>query len=128
MWSMGGQLSKDEAYIEIRCRLSWFIFSWSADFELVGFKNADLAFALHMGSALLSGCSNRQPLFTFIHRRKVSCICRMLRVGKIALRLKIIVADRILLLTLVLYDIPLHALALLDKSHAYFTEYAVVFA
>lgn len=52
----------------------------------------------------------------------------MLRVGKIALRLKIIVADRILLLTLVLYDIPLHALALLDKSHAYFTEYAVVFA
>ncbi|GMY08023.1 far upstream element-binding protein 1-like isoform X2 [Fagus crenata] len=61
------------------------IFLISADFELVGFKNADLAIAFSMGSALLSWCSNRQPLFTLIHKRKVSGIksqdCRMLIVG-----------------------------------------------
>lgn len=61
----------------------------AADFELLGFKNADLAFDFHAGSAL-PWCSNRQ-LFTLIYQREVSSInsrhCRMLIVGKITLRL-----------------------------------------
>lgn len=55
-------------------------------------KIADLAIAFSVGSALLSWCSNRQPLFILIHEREVSTIksrdCRMLIVGKIALRLE----------------------------------------
>ena len=72
--------------------LPWFFYRESADFELVGFKNADLAIAFIMGSAFPSWCSNKQPLFNLIHRREVSGInsrdCRMLIVGKIALRLE----------------------------------------
>lgn len=57
----------------MRYRLPWFIYLEAADFELLGFKNADLAFDFHTGSALPSWCSNRQ-LFTVIYQREVSSI------------------------------------------------------
>ncbi|XP_022875673.1 uncharacterized protein LOC111394130 [Olea europaea var. sylvestris] len=62
---------------EERIRKEWeerrqrgFICLEVADFELVGFKNADLAFAFTSGQTLSSWCINRQPLFILVHGRE----------------------------------------------------------
>ncbi|GKV12407.1 hypothetical protein SLEP1_g23550 [Rubroshorea leprosula] len=50
-----------------RCRLPCFIYVKVPISNWLALKSADLAIAFPMGSALLSWCSNRQPLFPFIH-------------------------------------------------------------
>lgn len=76
----------------IQMSVGIFIYVKSSDCELVGFKNADMAFAFQMRSAFVSWCINRQSIFSVVHRREVSGIksrhCWILLVGKIALRLR----------------------------------------